>query len=229
MGYNVLKFAITYYSPRLGYTVAMDLRQPMRVVTPTLDGDVLAILARADKAFSNSEIAGAILGVSKEGVRKALGRLVEQGIVESTRAGNALMYRLNRDHLAAPAIEALANIRLRLVARLRETIGEWSVAPVAAALFGSAGRGDGAASSDLDILVIRSKSVDVEDETWREQLAALEHAATRWTGNDARVLEYGEEDLSRRQEPVVVSALQEGIELAGSLRSLRLRTGRSAR
>ena len=106
----------------------MDLRQPMRVVTPTLDGDVLAILARADKAFSNGEIASAIPDASKEGVRKALRRLVEQGIVERTRAGNALMYRLNRDHLAAPAIEALANIRLRLIERLRETIAEWRMA-----------------------------------------------------------------------------------------------------
>ena len=202
----------------------------MRVVTPTLDGDVLAILARADKAFSNREIANAIPDASKEGVRKALGRLAEQGIVESARAGNVLMYRLNRDHLAAPAIEALASIRVRLIERLRETFDNWSIAPVAAALFGSAGRGDGAASSDLDILVIRSKSVDVDDETWREQLASLEHAATRWTGNDARVLEYAEEDLSRRrQDPVVMTALQEGLELAGSLRTLRLRMGRAAR
>lgn len=207
----------------------MDLRQPMRVVTPTLDGDVLAILARADKAFSNGEIASAIPDASKEGVRKALRRLVEQGIVERTRAGNALMYRLNRDHLAAPAIEALANIRLRLIERLRETIADWTIAPVAAALFGSAGRGDGVASSDLDVLIIRPELVDVEDEKWREQLDSLQQAATRWTGNDARVLEYGEDELSRRsrQEPVVVTALEEGIELAGSLRALRLRMSRS--
>lgn len=207
----------------------MDLQQPMRVVTPTLDGDVLAILARGDRSFSNGEIASAIPDVSKEGVRKALRRLVEQGIVDSTRAGNALMYRLNRDHLAAPAIEALANLRQQLIERLRETVGDWAIAPVFATLFGSAGRGDGGASSDLDILVIRPKGVDVDDRKWREQLDSLEQAATRWTGNDARVLEYGDDELSgkRRQEPVVVTALQEGIELAGSLRSLRLRMARS--
>lgn len=209
----------------------MDLRQPMRVVTPTLDGDVLAILARADKAFSNGEIASAIPDVTKEGVRKALRRLVAQGIVESTRAGNSLMYRLNREHLAAPAIEALANIWLQLIERLRENIGSWTIAPVAAALFGSAGRGEGTANSDLDILVIRPAPVDVEAETWREQLASLEQAATRWTGNDTRVLEYGEDELSRgrRGEPVVVTALAEGIELAGSLRLLRLRMARTKR
>lgn len=207
----------------------MDLRQPMRVVTPTLDGDVLAVLARGDKAFSNGEIASAIPDVSREGVRKALRRLVEQGIVDSTRTGNALMYRLNRDHLAAPAVEALASLRQQLIERLRETVGDWTIAPVAAALFGSAGRGDGAASSDLDILVIRPKNVDVEAGKWREQLESLERVATRWTGNDARVLEYGDDDLAGRyrQEPVVVTALQEGIELAGSLRSLRLRMATS--
>lgn len=100
---------------------------------------------------------------------------------------------------------------------------------MAAALFGSAGRGDGVASSDLDVLIIRPELVDVEDEKWREQLDSLQQAATRWTGNDARVLEYGEDELSRRsrQEPVVVTALEEGIELAGSLRALRLRMSRS--
>ncbi len=216
---------------RYCYTTIVDLRRPLRVVTPTLDGDVLAVLARADKAFSNGEIASAIRDVTKEGVRKALRRLVEQGIVESTRAGNALMYRLNRDHLAAPAIEALSNIRLQLIERLRETIGNWTIAPVAAAVFGSAARGDGDVSSDLDVLVIRPESVDAEDEKWREQLASLEQVATRWTGNDARVLEYGEDDLSRRRrrEPVVAAALDEGIELAGSLRSLRRQMAGSKR
>lgn len=200
----------------------------MRVISPTLDGDVLAILARADKAFSNAEIASAVADGTKEGARRALQRLVQQGIVDSNRAGNTLMYRLNREHLAAPAIEVLANMRLRLIERLREEISNWAVAPRAAALFGSAGRGDGTASSDLDILVIRPESVDAEDEAWREQLASLAHGATRWTGNDARILEYGENELSgrNREEPVLATALSEGVELAGSLRSLRLRSVR---
>ena len=99
----------------------MHFRHPLRVVTTSLDGDVLAFLARADKAFSGREIQrGLPAGAgTQEGVRKVLRRLGDQGIVDSEKAGNAVMFRLNREHLAAPWIEALANLRLQLISQLR--------------------------------------------------------------------------------------------------------------
>ncbi len=201
----------------------MDLRHPFGVVTPSVDGDVLAVLARADKAFSGRAVQRAISGTSQRTVLRALRRLEDQGIVQSEPAAPAILFRLNRRHLAAPMIEALASLRLQLIERLRETIESWELAPLVAVLFGSAARGDASEESDLDILLVRARGVD--DDGWRAQVAALEEAATAWTGNDARALEYGEEELPSLlgSERVIDDAVREGILLYGSMTTLKPR------
>ncbi len=206
----------------------MDLRHPFGVVTPSVDGDVLAVLARADKAFSGREVQRAISGTSQRTVLRALRRLEDQGIVQSEPAAPAILFRLNRRHLAAPMIEALASLRLQLIERLRETIESWELAPLVAVLFGSAARGDASEESDLDILLVRARGVDADDDGWRAQVAALEEAATAWTGNDARALEYGEEELPSLlgSERVIEDAVREGILLYGSMAVLKPRRTR---
>ena len=209
----------------------MNLRQPLRVITTSLDGEVLGFLARADKAFSGRAIQrGLPEGVgTQEGVRKSLRRLTNEGIVDSEKAGTAVMFRLNREHLAAPWIEGLAHLRQQLIKQLREAIANWEIQPSAAALFGSAAKGEAAAESDLDLFVVRPDGTDPEDERWRDQLDRLQHAATRWTGNDTRILEYGRSEIPAQPgvEPVIDSALGEGIELAGNLHQLGWSTRRT--
>ncbi len=206
----------------------MDLRHPFGVVTPSVDGDVLAVLARADKAFSGRAVQRAISGTSQRTVLRALRRLEDQGIVQSQPAAPAILFRLNRRHLAAPMIEALASLRLQLIERLRETIESWELAPLVAVLFGSAARGDASEESDLDILLVRARGVDADDDGWRAQVAALEEAATAWTGNDARALEYGEEELPSLlgSERVIEDTVREGILLYGSMTTLKPRRTR---
>lgn len=209
----------------------MDFRRPFSVVTPTLDGDVLAVLAGADEDFSGRRIYQLLRhGGSENGVRNAAERLVEQGVVLSRRAGPANLYRLNRDHLAAPYIEGLSSLRGQLLERLRDMIAHWGTPPVSALVFGSVARSQAAPSSDLDLLVIRPSLVGEDDEEWREQLALLEEATTAWTGNEAQVIEYGEPDLDdpgvRR---LVEKALAEGIELYDLRRLRRMLKERTAR
>jgi hypothetical protein len=67
--------------------------------------------------------------------------------------------------------------------------------------------------------MIRPRGIDADAEVWREQVMALQEAVSGWTGNDARVLEYGEEELGL-DEPVLEAAAAEGVELHGSLRRL---------
>jgi predicted nucleotidyltransferase len=200
----------------------MDFRHPLRVITPTLDGDVLAVLARADTDFSGREVHRAVGHSSHTGVRRCLARLVGEGVVLERPAGNAILYHLNRDHLAAPAIEALATVRIRLFERLRETIRGWEVPPAVAAVFGSVARGEADASSDLDLFLLRPDAIDEDHATWRDQVAALEEAAFAWTGNDARTLEYSEAELPTitREEPVIDEISRDGIALVGDLRVL---------
>lgn len=200
----------------------MDFNHPLRVVSPTLDGDVLAVLAGADDEFSGRRIHRLLGHGSEPGVRKAVERLVDQGVVLRRQAGRAKLYRLNRQHLAAASIEDLATARMRLVAGLREAIAGWKQSPSCAVLFGSVARGDAGPASDLDLLVVRDVVVDEELPEWRAQLASLEGEVTGWTGNDTRVVELGEDELAEAG-PLLEQALADGIELFGSLRRLRNR------
>lgn len=199
----------------------MDFQHPLRVVTPTLDGEVLMALSGAESDFTGREVHRLIGRASEEGVRKALERLVVQGIVHSRRVGSSRLYGLNRQHLAAAHIEGLATLRSSLIEHCRQAIGAWDPWPALALLFGSAARGDSGSESDLDVLVIRPAGVDEDAVVWREQLAALERNATSWTGNDTRIVEYGEGELVGIREPVVTEAFAQGIELFGSRRRLR--------
>jgi predicted nucleotidyltransferase len=208
----------------------MNFHRPFTVVTPTLDGDVLAALAGADEEFSGRELARRAGHGSTEGIRRAADRLAAQGIVSRRAVGGAHLYRLNRDHIAAQWIEGLATLPEQLIGRLRGRIADWQAAPRLAFLFGSVARRDATAESDLDMLVVRRRDCDPDSEAWRSQLLDLQQVATALSGNDARVLEMGEEDIcAGRIEPVLEDVLREGVELFGSRRELRRLLGSSAR
>jgi predicted nucleotidyltransferase len=148
-----------------------------------------------------------------------LDRLVEHGLVLRTAAGRALMHELNRNHLAAPAVELLAGIRTEFLSRLRDAFAEWELAPVHASIFGSAARGDGNTSSDIDLFVVRPASVDEDTGAWRAQVEALIEDVQSWTGNHVAVIEQAEADLGRlrRSNPPVLKQLRrDGIDLAGT-------------
>lgn len=208
----------------------MDFGRPFAVVTPTLDGDVLRVLAGAEEEFTGRQLHRLVGRGSEAGVRRAVERLAEQGIVLRRRAGQAKLYQLNRDHLAAPHIEGLANTKAQLSARLEGHIAAWRVVPAFAILFGSVARGENRATSDLDVLVVRAPEIDEGAVAWRDQLAGLERAATAWTGNEARVVEYGEEELHEPGvRPVVEEALRDGIVLRGSRQRLRAKLKQAGR
>jgi predicted nucleotidyltransferase len=197
----------------------MDFGHPLRVVAPTLDGDVLMVLAGANEGFSGRQIHRLLQHGSEQGVRKAAERLVDQGVVLQRQVGRAKVYRLNRQHLAAAHIEGLVGLRAELVERLRATIAKWEMPPLLALLFGSVATGEADSSSDLDLLLIRPADIEEESLQWVEQLGALEHDASGWTGNDARIVEYGEDELSGEGlEEVVGEALANGVDLYGSRR-----------
>jgi hypothetical protein len=200
----------------------MDFYRPLTVVTPTLDGDVLVALARGDAEFSGRELARHVGHGSTEGIRRAADRLVAQGVVSRRAAGAAHLYRLNGEHLAAPWIEGLAGLRQQLIDRLRGLLASWDETPRVVLLFGSVAQGRATTDSDLDLLVVRRRDCDPDSDPWRAQLAELERSATAWTGNDARVLELSEDEISHpAAEPVIADALRDGLELFGSRRALR--------
>jgi predicted nucleotidyltransferase len=193
----------------------VELNRPLATVTPTLDGDVLAVLASHDVTFTTGQVHRILTQHSEEGIRKVLRRLAGQGVVLSERIGNAFAYRFNRDHIAAPYIVGLARMHETFLARLEELLESWSVPPVYAAMFGSAARGQMTDSSDIDLLLVRPGSGVLAE--WEGQVNDLATMVTRWLGNDVRVLEFTEDEIAARgrDEPVLDEVSRDGITLAG--------------
>lgn len=89
-------------------------------------------------------------------------------------------------------------------------------------LFGSVARGEAAPASDLDLLIVRPAGCEPDEPVWQEQLSELQTIASAWTGNDARVLEFGEQELADGEtRQVLADAARDGIVLYGRLRALR--------
>ena len=137
------------------------------------------------------------------------------------RVANAITYRLNREHILSEAIATVARAKQILIDKIRETIADWEIQPVFAALFGSAARGEMRADSDIDVLLIRSGDADWE--RWTDAVHELQHAVTSWTGNDMRVLEFAEHEARAHgsADPVLNEIAREGIALAGRANWMR--------
>lgn len=190
----------------------MNLSDPTRAVTPTLDGTVLAVLAAAGKPLTVGQVADAAARGSEIGIRRSLGRLVVQGIVRATLMGRNTVHELNREHVAAEVAVLLAGLRNELWQRLRHELTTWRPRPVYACVFGSAARGDGDEASDIDLLLVhppfsgepkpgrlspkvRAQIADAlradldAAETWESQVDQLRSRVEAWTGNAVQVVD----------------------------------------
>jgi predicted nucleotidyltransferase len=196
----------------------VDLAFPHSAVSPTLEGDVLVVLAGTTRPLTGREVARLARRGTPPAVAAALTRLVRQGLVHRDEVGSAFLHTLNRDHLAAPAVLVLARLRIELLEHLGAAVRVWEIQPVSAALFGSAARGDGDVDSDIDLLVVRPAQVNEEDEDWRTQMARLADRIHAWTGNHPSLIEVAQQDLPAlldARPPVLENLRTEAISLAG--------------
>ena len=204
----------------------MDMSDPFSTVCPTLDGPVLSVLAGTSRPLSARDVARLVSRGSWSGVRKTLHRLAAQGVVRREEVGNVQLYTLNRQHLAAPSIELLTDLRGELIRRLTDSVHAWTISPRHASIFGSAARGDGDLESDVDLFVVRPAKINAENATWRQQLDALALAVHDWTGNHAGISEVGATEIAKVARSAAGKAIRdEGILLAGApLRQLFTKT-----
>ncbi len=196
----------------------MNLSRPWALIRSPIDMEVVLVLRGTTRPLTGREVARLVRTGSQPAVNASLRRLAEEGLVHAEEAGNAYLYTLNREHLAAPALEQLADIRSVLERRLRTEIAEWEIAPAHASIFGSAARGDGDNSSDIDVFVVRPLGVPEDDPGWRAQLARLSEHVQAWTGNHVGLSEISATDVRRlrRERPPVVEELRaDAINLAG--------------
>jgi predicted transcriptional regulator len=195
----------------------MDVTRPFSALSTSVDADVLVVLAGSSVPRTGRELAR-LSGRSNTGVQHVLDRLVTHGLVERTEAGRAFLYLLNRDHLLAPAVEEMAEVRVALVGKLREAMAGWETPAVHASLFGSTARGDGSLASDIDLFIVRPADIDLDDPGWRAQIDGLAEHVRRWTGNHAGIAEISEKELPqlRRDRPPVLDEVSaDAIDLAG--------------
>jgi predicted nucleotidyltransferase len=206
----------------------MQLNRPLATVTPTLDGEVLTVLAQHEVTFTTGQLHRILDRYSEAGIRKVLARLARQGIVHSTRIGGTYAHQLNREHIAATPIIQLARLTQSLLEQIEEYLENWDLRPRYAAIFGSAARGTMTEESDIDILLVRDDSAQID--IWDAQVTALASDVSNWTGNDARPLEYTvSELLAARNDPVVRDVVKDGLTVAGHrawlVQHLRKRSG----
>ena len=206
----------------------MQLQSPFAVVTPTLDGEILPVLARVESSLTVGQIRTLLPHRSDEGIRKALRRLSAQGIVTSELVGDVVGHRLNRRHLAAPQVIAIARLRDTLIERMQESLKAWPTQPRWTALFGSAARGEMRVDSDIDLFIV---DPGVDADLWETWTSAFAADVSAWTGNDLRILSLTEEEVrlgAAKRDPIIESLLADALAVSGPTDWLR-RTVRSAR
>ncbi|SDB83294.1 Nucleotidyltransferase domain-containing protein [Sanguibacter gelidistatuariae] len=161
----------------------MDLTSPLRSLVPSLDSAVLEVLAGTASGLSATQIARLSRRGTRAGQHAVLNRLVEHGLVIADPANNGFLYRLNRDHLLAPAILTAVRAGEELLSRLTLACQSLSPVPIHVSVFGSHARGQATATSDIDLMLVVDDGLDVHDARWTDQVDDLEDHVLRWTGN----------------------------------------------
>ena len=197
----------------------MDLGNPSASVLGGVSGAVLTVLAKTTLPLTGPTIASlSQTQVSRAGVNRVMGELVESGLVHAVQAGKAKLFSLNRDHVAADAIEALASLKQILFQRIRDQVATWNTSPISVVLFGSTARGDASSNSDVDLLIVRSSRLDANDLAWSADLANLIRSIQAWSGNGCELLEYSQAELKKlaqSSDPLFESIRIDGMSLYG--------------
>lgn len=170
----------------------MDLESPLRTLASPLEAEVLRALAGADTEFTAPQVQRIASTGSPFGVRKALARLADAGLVTANRLGRTQTWRANRRHLLWPAVELSIGARIRLLDLIREQVQRSE--GVGAYLYGSLARRQSSPDSDVDVLLV------FPDDFTREQIADiasdLSDNIIAWTGNPAQMFSVTRSELS---------------------------------
>lgn len=196
----------------------MDLGSPVLDVAPAVRGALLQALARLEQPVTRRQLAAAA-GVAPGNASAVIEELIQTGLVSETVAGRSSMVVLNRSHLAAAPVLALAGLRGELIRRLRERLSVWPDLH-GAWLFGSVARGDADSDSDVDLLIVAD---DLRSPDLHERLSQLQADVRSWTGNDLQLVEHSAgswRKLVRSKNPLVEQIRMDGIALTGDTASL---------
>jgi predicted nucleotidyltransferase len=109
---------------------------------------------------------------------------------------------------------------------IRREIESWPLRPLHASVFGSAARGDGDVTSDLDVLVIRPDNIEPETDAWSEQLGSTAGRLRRAIGNPVAWFDTSRDELRQAiaaGEPILQQWRFDSVHLTGSTLTTVLR------
>lgn len=175
-------------------STGMDLASPLRSLVPTMESEVLGVLAGTQAAMSIAQITAVASRGSRQGLTLALARLVEHGLVTATPANRGSMYSLNRDHVLADVVLAAIGARAVFLGRLSGAVHSLSPRPLHVSIFGSFARHEGGPDSDIDVLFVLPRGCAV-DAVWEAQVRDLGDQVFAWTGNRMEQIAYTEDEL----------------------------------
>lgn len=192
----------------------MDLESPLRTIASPVEAETLRVLAGADTDFSAPQVHRLVEAASPYGVRKALARLADSGLVLSSSHGSSTVWRGNRNHVLWPAIESAVNARRELLDRLRGQFADRH--ELSAYLYGSFARRAATPESDIDILVV------YPDGATQDAIVDFAHdlgeQIRAWTGNEGHIFTATRSwlrDSIERSDSVIMSIRHDAVALIG--------------
>jgi predicted nucleotidyltransferase len=154
---------------------------------------VLGLLfGQPERSFYATEVIG-LAGMGSGAVQRELARLVQSGLVTVRSVGNQRHYQANPD---SPLFVELCGIVLKTVGLaepLREALQPLAGQIDAAFVYGSTAKGQGAAASDIDLMIVSDTL------TYGDTFAALEAVGAR-LGRPVNPTLLSRRDLARRLE-----------------------------
>lgn len=196
----------------------MDVVEPAGGVIGRVSIGVLRALASRSTPMTAAQVVRQAEHGTPAGVRRALERLADEGVVGVEHLGDLATYFLNFDHILYPTFEGLLDVHKVLPRRLRAHFRDWDPGPAFAALFGSVARADGGQDSDVDILLVQPPMGTASRRRWNEQVHRLRRAVLDWTGNQADVTDLRMSELRRLSaaaSPLIKDAREHLVVLAG--------------
>jgi len=192
----------------------VNLTHPLSSLIPSLAGPVLEVLAHTTRPLTGREVQRLLpRDASQQGVQNVLDDLSAHGLVTQMQAGNAVLNSLNRDHILAPFVIRIADLRDELLRDLAAIVAEEAPWAIRAILFGSLARGEADEKSDIDLLLVWGDTVTEEEASPGEDISSR---VQRLTGNPCRILYYttsGFAALPDRAPDLHAALTTEGIDL----------------
>lgn len=187
----------------------MNLTEPLADIASPGAAAILRRLALLEAPTSGRRIA-LLAGVPPRRAVAVFHDLLEIGLVNRERVGQAWLYRLNRRHLYWSPIEAILSAPSTIESLIDSILTEHADPETSAAVFGSFARREAGRGSDIDLLVVWSDQISPEAR--EATIAALTDAVEPLTGNRLGLLELAWPDLERMArsgEPILRSWLHE--------------------